>query len=78
MPVAITIRNVPDAVRDELARRAALAGKSLQEYLRGMLVDITDKPPLVEVIARARARVEAAGTRLDAAAILADRDADRR
>ena len=34
MSVAITIRDVPDETRDELAARAARAGKSLQEYLR--------------------------------------------
>ena len=40
MSVAITIRDVPDEVRDELGRcELARAGKSLQEYLRGMLMD---------------------------------------
>jgi plasmid stability protein len=34
MSVQITIRDVPDAVKDELAARAALQGKSMQEYLR--------------------------------------------
>ncbi|WP_396654373.1 FitA-like ribbon-helix-helix domain-containing protein, partial [Microbacterium sp.] len=33
MSVAITVRNVPDDVRDELASRAARSGRSLQEYL---------------------------------------------
>lgn len=78
MSVAITVRDVPDEVRDELAARAARAGKSLQEYLRGMLVDAVSRPPVDDVIARARARTRATGTRLDAAAILAARDADRR
>jgi plasmid stability protein len=78
MGVAITIRDVPDEVRDELAARAARAGKSLQEYVRGMLVDSAARPPVGDVIARARARVEATGARVDAASILAARDADRR
>jgi plasmid stability protein len=78
MSVAITIRDVPDATRDELAARAARAGKSLQEYLRGMLVDAAARPPVADVIARARARVEATGVRVDAESILAARDADRR
>ena len=30
----ITIRNVPTCTRNELAARAALAGRSLQEHLR--------------------------------------------
>jgi plasmid stability protein len=78
MSVAITVRDVPDAVRDELAGRAARAGKSLQEYLRGMLVDAASRPTPEDVIARARRRVEATGVRVGAEAILAARDAERR
>jgi plasmid stability protein len=78
MGVAITIRDVPVGTRDELAARAARAGKSLQEYLRGMLVEAAARPPVGDVIARARARVEATGVRVDAESILAARDADRR
>ena len=76
--MAITIRDVPDETRDELAARAARAGKSLQEYLRGMLVDAAARPPVADVISRARARVDATGVRVDAESILAARDADRR
>ena len=73
-----SVRDVPEHVRDELAARAARAGKSLQEYLRGMLVASASRPPVDDVIARARARVEATGARVDAESILAARDADRR
>ncbi len=76
--VAVTIRDVPDDVRDELAARAARAGKSLQEYLRGVLVATADKPSIDEVIARARSRVRATGVRISASEILAAKDADRR
>lgn len=78
MTVAITIRDVPDDVRDELAARAARAGKSLQEYLRGMLVETAARAPVEDVIRRARARVASTGVRVDAESILAARDADRR
>ncbi len=78
MSVAITVRDVPDEVRDELAGRAARAGKSLQEYLRAMFADSVAHPPVDDVIARARARVAVTGARVDARAILAARDADRR
>jgi antitoxin FitA len=78
MSVAITVRDVPDEVRDELAARAARGGKSLQEYLRGMLIASAARPPVDDVIARARGRVSATGARVDAGAILAARDADRR
>ncbi len=78
MSVAITIRDVPDEVRNVLAARAARAGQSLQEYLKGMLVESAEKPPVADVISRARARTGTTGTRVDAATILAARDADRR
>lgn len=78
MSVAITIRDVPDEVRDELAARAARAGQSLQAYLREMLVETTARPAVDDVIARARARVAATGVRVGAREILAARDADRR
>jgi antitoxin FitA len=78
MAVAITVRDVPDEVRDELAARAARAGQSLQEYLRGMLMESVAKPPVADVIARARARVTTTGSRVDAKDILDARDADRR
>jgi antitoxin FitA len=78
MTVAITVRDVPDEVRDELAARAARAGQSLQEYLRTMLVAATARPAVADVIARARARVDATEVRISAESILAARDADRR
>ncbi len=78
MAVVITVRDVPDDVRDELAARAARAGKSLQEYLRGMYIDLASRPPVEDVIARARARVAATGSRIGATSILEARDLDRR
>ena len=44
MPVSITIREVPDEARDELAARAARSGRSLQEYLRAELVELARRP----------------------------------
>ncbi|MDN5798128.1 MAG: hypothetical protein L0H79_20605 [Intrasporangium sp.] len=78
MGVAITVRDVPDRVRDELAARAARAGMSLQEYLRGMLVQSASRPAVDDLIARARSRVETTGVRIARGSILAARDADRR
>lgn len=76
--VAVTIRDVPDSVRSELAARAARAGQSMQEYLRGVLVTAAAKPTVDEVLDRARARVAVTGLRLDSAATIQARDADRR
>lgn len=78
MAVAVTVRDVPNEVRDELAARAARAGQSLQEYLRAMLVATASRPSAADVIARARARVGTTGVRLDGEMILAARDADRK
>lgn len=78
MSVSVTIRDVPSEVRDELAARAARAGQSLQEYLRSMLVESAARPPVADVLARARSRVETTGARVGAAAILSALDADRR
>lgn len=78
MGVAITVRDVPNDVRDELAARASRAGMSLQEYLRRMLVQTAARPAVDDVIARARARVAATGVHIDRDTILAARDADRR
>lgn len=78
MGVSVTVRDVPPEVRDELAARAARAGKSLQEYLRGLLVETASKPTVADVIARARARVSVTGARTEVETILAARDADRR
>jgi plasmid stability protein len=78
MRVAITVRDVPVETRDELAARAARAGQSLQEYLRGFLIAAAAKPSVDDVIARARARVAATGVAVDTETILAARDAGRR
>jgi hypothetical protein len=78
MGVQITIRDVPGAVRDELAARAALQGKSMQEFLRAELERLASRPPVERVLERIRERKATAGTRLSPKEILAHRDVDRR
>ncbi len=77
MTVNVTVRDVPDEVRDELAARAARSGRSLQEYLKGQLIDLASRPlaadVLVEIRHRARTYPPASSD-----AILADLGADRR
>lgn len=77
MPVAITIRNVPDDVRDELAARAARSGQSLQEYLAGHLEEMATRPDVADAVLAARTRARTAGRVFGAAEIVAERDADR-
>lgn len=76
MPVQITIRGVPEEVRDRLAERAALQGESLQEFLRAELLRIASRPSVIRWLAEVRARKEGTGTRILASTILAARDAD--
>jgi antitoxin FitA len=76
--VALTIRNVPDEVRDELAARAARSGRSLQEYLATLLTELAARPAVEDVLARARERARTTGSRVSVEDILSARDADRR
>jgi len=76
--VNITIRNVPDEARDVLAGRAASSGRSLQEYLRGILVDMAERPDIDEVVDRMERRVHALQSSVPAERILAARDDERR
>lgn len=78
MATTLTIRNVPEEVRDELAARAALAGQSLQEYVLARVVELARKPSLDAWMDRVRARKRATDSRLPARSILEQRDKDRR
>jgi len=75
---AITIRDVPDETRDELASRAASSGRSLQEYLRSQLIELARRPDAEVLLARVRDRKQRTGSRLSVESILDHRDADRR
>lgn len=78
MAKSITIRDVPDETSEELAARAALTGRSLQEYLRARLIELAQAPDAEVWLARVRARKAATGGSISADRILAYRDADRR
>jgi hypothetical protein len=58
----IQIRDVPEDVRNELARKAEMAGKSMQSYLLGELTKLAEHPSMAEIIRRAQARAEASGS----------------
>ena len=78
MAVQITIRDVPEDVRDELAARAARARKSMQEYLKEELERLAARPSLDAWLERVRERKRSADARVSAKQILKHRDADRR
>ena len=78
MAISMTVRDVPQQVRDELAARAARRGQSLQDYLRTKLIAEVSRPSVDDVIERVRRRVEVTGTRIDTLTILEYRDLDRK
>lgn len=80
MSVQITIRDVPDGVRDELAARAAREGKSMQEYLRNAMELLAAKPTPEQWVALVRESKSKGhcDARIPAKKIVQARDKDRR
>jgi antitoxin FitA len=78
MAIQITIRGVPERVRDELAARAALQGKSMQEFLRAELQRLTARPSIDAWLQQVRSRKRATQARVSAKQILTNKNADRR
>jgi plasmid stability protein len=76
VPVAITIRNVPDEVRNELAARAAAQGWSLQEFVLHELVELAKRPDRLALLARIEQELD--GTRLTIEQLLDATDSERR
>jgi plasmid stability protein len=78
MPIQITIRDVPEKVRDELAARAALQGRSMQEFLRAELERLASRPSVDAWLQQVRKRKRTTQTRVSSRQILQNRDAERR
>lgn len=78
MGVQVTVRNVPDEVRDALALRAANAHQSMQEYLLGQLERLASLPTIGTWLEAVRERKSVTRRVLSAEEILGHRDADRR
>lgn len=78
MAVNISIRHVPEEVRDVLAQRAAQNGQSMQEYLLTELVRIAERPSLGEWVDRVRDRKAATESELPANEIVAQVRSGRR
>ena len=78
MAVQITIRNVPEEVRDELRSRAAAEGKSMQQFLREVLERMVAKPSIETWLEEVREINKQLGIRVTAAEIPRARDEDRK
>ena len=77
MSIQITIRGVPEEVRDELAVRAALQRQSMQEFLRCELERLASRPSVGVWLQGVRNRKAGTKTRVPPSSILRARDADR-
>ncbi len=78
MTKSLTVRDLPVEVVDELAARAAGSGRSLQEYVRLHLIELTARPTPESWTMRVRAHKAAAGKRVSMDDVLDDLDLDRR
>ena len=72
----IQVRNVPDDVHRVLRTRAAAAGVSLSDYALSELERAAERPPVADLLARARARAGGADSEAIVAAVRSGRDSD--
>lgn len=75
---AITIRDVPDETRNELATRAASSGRSLQSYLRNELIELANRPDNNAILQRIADRKRHTKSALTTKEILDHQDAERK
>jgi plasmid stability protein len=75
----IQIREIPESTYEVIRKRARASGRSIQSYLRDVVVDLASRPTTEEVLAMmeaARAGSDTTGATHES--ILADLTADRR
>lgn len=70
----IQVRRVPDQVHRALVARAAAAGVSLSEFVLSELERVADRPPVADLLARARSRSGGAPVHEIVAAVRSGRD----
>jgi len=78
MSVTITIRDVPEHVRDELASRAALQGRSMQDFLKRSLEAMASRPSPEQWLNSVRERKQRYGAAFSSDDIIEERDKDLR
>jgi antitoxin FitA len=74
MGTLVQIRDVPDNVHHTLKARAAVAGMSFSEYLRGVLMRAASRPTPAELAARIAARGSVEPAESSALAVRSIRD----
>ena len=75
----IQIREVPTGAYEVIRQRARAEGKSIQAYMRDLVIEVTGRPTKAEAVAEVR-RLHAryGGARLTPEQIVAHIEADRR
>ncbi len=74
MTKTLQVRNVPDALHGKLKARAALAGRSLSEYLLGEIRESADRPTIEDLRARLASREPITPSQPPADAVRAERE----
>jgi plasmid stability protein len=74
MTTMIQIRNVPEVLHRRLKARAALAGKSLSDYLLGEIRLVAEQPTLDELRARLQGQTRTNLSETPEQAVRAERD----
>ena len=77
MAVQITIRNVSEEVRNELASRAALKHQSMQQFILEELERIASRPSYEMLLDQIRQRVDTSGRGVSRETILAALDDEK-
>lgn len=75
----IQVRDIPESAYEVIRKRARASGRSIQSYMRDIVVDLASRPTTEEVLAAmetARAQSHTPGA--TAESIVADLAADRR
>ena len=78
MKARITIRDVPEHVRNELAARAARQGQSMQRFLLAQLEQMASTPTVEDLLQEVERRKRAAPEFVPPEEIAKARDSDRR
>ncbi|RBP15775.1 hypothetical protein DFR50_10745 [Roseiarcus fermentans] len=74
MSTMIQIRNVPEILHRKLKARAAIAGKSLSDYLLTEIAEAAERPTINELRARLAERAPVSPTPEPAQAVREERD----
>lgn len=77
MGVRITIRNVDEDVRDEIALRAARQRMSMQDYLKGELERLARRPSMADWLESVRKRKRRSASKVSSEEILRHRNSGR-